>query len=206
MYDTRSTTPKYILPLRQLGDVSLYQTKEQIRKGAITLYGLLHARYIRTENGMQKINAKYKRGVYGICPRVKCEPQATLPMGIFDVPGQSSIKLFCPRCKEVYDSPKQFKKIDSAFFGTVFPQLFLMMYPNVGQDEKKEFAGTIKGFKMHESSLNHPPKVDYNPNKNEYEIIPRPVANFDEDEEHIANLVTARRNFLCIKQRAPNKN
>eukprot|EP00826_Nyctotherus_ovalis_P046173 TRINITY_DN5186_c0_g1_i7.p2 TRINITY_DN5186_c0_g1~~TRINITY_DN5186_c0_g1_i7.p2 ORF type:complete len:156 (-),score=28.14 TRINITY_DN5186_c0_g1_i7:141-608(-) len=154
---------------------------------------------------MLKVNAKYKRGLYGYCPRAKCELQVTLPTGISDAPGQRSIKLFCPKCKEVYASPKQFKKVDSAFFGTNFPQLFFMVYPSTGQTEKVEFEGTIKGFRIHKSSFTHPPKVQYSPSHNNYEIIPRPVVEFNEDEESIAKFMAARRSFLTSKLQSTNK-
>lgn len=188
--------------LKKLGNANLYQTKEQIKKGAITLYGLLHARYICTENGMQKVYAKYKRGIYGTCPRARCDLQNTIPMGISNVAEQRAVKLFCPRCKEVYDAPK-FKKIDSAFFGTTFAQLFMMAYPSIGQIEKTEYVGTIKGFKIHESSLTHPCKIAYNPNQNEYESIPRPKANFNKDEKYLASYTASRRNFLVPKPQLP---
>jgi len=78
-----------------------------------------------------------------------------------------------------------------------------MTYRDVGQVEKTEFVGTIKGFKLHESSLIHPLKVKYNSSKSEYEAIPRPIANFNENEESIAAFLVARRKFLSIKPQSP---
>lgn len=169
----------------------------------MTLYGLLHARYIRTESGMQKVSAKYRRGLYGACPRAKCELQNALPMGICDVPAKSSVKTYCPKCKEVYDSHRLLKKIDGAFFGTGFPQQFLMAHPSLGQLEKEPFTGTVKGFRVHSSSFTHPLQVRYSPDANEYEAVPRPLARFNEDEKALECYKATRPSFVKTKPKEP---
>jgi len=112
------------------------------------LYGLIHARWIVTARGLQKMVChnlenellaylksqleKYKRGEFGRCPRVYCQSQPLLPVGLTDVPYQKSVKLYCGRCEDLY-SPKSSRhgSIDGAYFGTTFPHLLFLVYPSL---------------------------------------------------------------------------
>lgn len=69
---------------------------------------------------------KYKRAEFGRCPRVLCYQQSLLPVGLSDLPFQKAVKLFCPRCEDIY-SPKSSRHgtIDGAFFGTTFPHMLV---------------------------------------------------------------------------------
>ncbi|EIW83801.1 hypothetical protein CONPUDRAFT_80378 [Coniophora puteana RWD-64-598 SS2] len=96
------------------------------------LYGLIHARWIVTARGLSKMIEKYKRVDFGRCPRVLCQSQPLLPVGLSDVPYEKSVKLYCGRCEDVY-SPKSSRhgSIDGAYFGTSFPHLLFLVYPNL---------------------------------------------------------------------------
>lgn len=75
---------------------------------------------------------KYKRCDFGRCPRVLCQSQPLLPVGLTDVPYEKSVKLYCGRCEDLY-SPKSSRhgSIDGAYFGTTFPHLLFLVYPTL---------------------------------------------------------------------------
>ncbi len=52
--------------------------------------------------GMSAMLEKFKSCDFGRCPRLFCNGQACLPVGLSDVPRQSTVKLFCPKCEDVY--------------------------------------------------------------------------------------------------------
>ncbi|KII84393.1 hypothetical protein PLICRDRAFT_57794 [Plicaturopsis crispa FD-325 SS-3] len=96
------------------------------------LYGLIHARWIVTARGLAKMLDKYRRADFGRCPRVLCQQQPLLPVGLTDIAYEKSVKLYCGRCEDIY-SPKSSRhgSIDGAYFGTSFPHLFFLVYPNL---------------------------------------------------------------------------
>lgn len=61
-----------------------------------------------------------------------CNSQALLPVGLTDIPYEKSVKLYCGRCEDLY-SPKSSRhgSIDGAYFGTTFPHLLFLVYPNL---------------------------------------------------------------------------
>ncbi|RSH88260.1 casein kinase 2 regulatory subunit [Apiotrichum porosum] len=107
-------------------------TREAVETSARFLYGLIHARYIVTSRGLQKMLDKYRKGDFGRCPRVYCYSQPLLPVGLTDIPYQKAVKLYCPRCEDIY-SPKSNRhgSIDGAYFGTTFPHMLFMAYPQM---------------------------------------------------------------------------
>ena len=42
---------------------------------------------------------KYKAADFGRCPRVLCNNQPVLPVGLSDTPRQKCVKLYCPKCE-----------------------------------------------------------------------------------------------------------
>jgi len=111
------------------------------------LYGLIHARWIVTARGLAKMLEKYKKADFGRCPRVLCQSQPLLPVGLTDVPYEKSVKLYCGRCEDIY-SPKSSRhgSIDGAYFGTSFPHLLFLVYPHLipPKSGPVEFAVNIR--------------------------------------------------------------
>ncbi|KDE05985.1 casein kinase 2, beta polypeptide [Microbotryum lychnidis-dioicae p1A1 Lamole] len=116
--------------------------REQLELAARHLYGLIHARFIITSRGLSKMIDKYKKGEFGRCPRVLCYGQALLPLGLSDVPYQNAVKLYCPRCEDLY-SPKSTRHgaIDGAYFGSTFPHMLFMVYPGMIPSKSVPGAG-----------------------------------------------------------------
>ncbi|KAL8760462.1 MAG: hypothetical protein Q9184_003360 [Pyrenodesmia sp. 2 TL-2023] len=125
--------------------------REQIEKSARHLYGLVHARYITTTRGLQKMLEKYKKCDFGKCPRVICGAQPLLPTGLYDTPARGSVKLYCAKCEDVYN-PKSSRhaSIDGAYFGTSFTNILFQVYPALMPEKSKErYSPKVFGFKVH---------------------------------------------------------
>ncbi|OHT16032.1 Casein kinase II subunit beta [Tritrichomonas foetus] len=88
------------------------------------LYGLLHQRYIVTEDGIRKLENKYRRKVYGVCPRVACKGRPLIPMGLTIEPRLGKVRRWCPQCHDIYDGGVD---LDGAYFGSDLPIMFHKM-------------------------------------------------------------------------------
>lgn len=124
----------------------------RLEKMATHLYGLVHARYILTTRGLQKMLEKYRNCDFGRCPREMCQQHPLLPVGTSDIPRQSTVKLYCAKCEDVY-VPKRSttRDADSAYFGRSFPAMLFQAYPNIIPEKrpKEIYVPTIFGFKLH---------------------------------------------------------
>ncbi|RXG48467.1 hypothetical protein VDGE_08834 [Verticillium dahliae] len=128
--------------------------RETIEKSARHLYGLVHARYIVTTRGLQKMLEKYKKADFGKCPRVMCQSHPLLPMGLSDVPSLKPVKLYCTRCEDIYN-PKSSRHaaIDGAYFGTSFHNVLFQVYPTLVPAKSIErYVPRVYGFKVHASA------------------------------------------------------
>ena len=102
--------------------------------------------------------AKYKACEFGACPRTLCEKQTVLPVGLSDsvsLSGDNPMKLFCPRCRELYDhNVPGGNYIDGAFFGSTFPPLFLQTYSELRPQRCiRQYVPRVFGFKVHQYGL-----------------------------------------------------
>lgn len=80
---------------------------------------------------------KFLLGKFGVCPRVLCERQAVLPIGMSEelrtsrvkvkINNICKIKVYCPRCEEVYIPKKKCTDVDGAYFGCSFPHILLQV-------------------------------------------------------------------------------
>jgi len=97
---------------------------------------------------------KYKKADFGKCPRVMCEHHPLLPMGVSDLPGQKSVKLFCGKCEDIYN-PKSSRhaQIDGAYFGSSFHNILFQVYPALIPDKSvRRYEPRIYGFRVHASA------------------------------------------------------
>ncbi|KAG5190323.1 casein kinase II, regulatory subunit [Tribonema minus] len=125
---------------------------EDLLQSSYMLYGLIHARYIITTNGLEAMRKKHAMQDFGCCPRMLCRASAVVPIGMRDEPKLEGVKLFCPSCQDVYapwapSSPQA--QLDGAYFGTTFAHLFCMTYEITAPTAKELYVPRIFGFRIH---------------------------------------------------------
>lgn len=98
---------------------------------------------------MAIIYNRYLRAAYGYCPRALCDKQKTLPVGMTDKVRTSRVKIYCPKCEEIY-VPHSKTRLDGASFGTSIAQMFLQTYPTaiVLPPKVYYYEPVIHGFKL----------------------------------------------------------
>jgi casein kinase II subunit beta len=100
-----------------------------VHRAAVRLYGLLHARYLLTQNALCQMYDKFTRKEFPRCPRICCGGQVCLPYGPNDEIGVSMLRMFCPQCREVYVADDEIShSIDGAYFGPSWIHLFVQRY------------------------------------------------------------------------------
>jgi len=124
-----------------------------LEEHACRLYGLLHARYILTINGLDRMRAMYTATYWGTCPRVGCKNQELLPMGLYDEPGVDTVKFYCIRCRLIFRKDPEYSEVDGCYFGTTFPHLFFMEFADLlpPRANVTQVVPSVYGFKLHKS-------------------------------------------------------
>lgn len=134
---------------------SIIRTKTEGKHldAAEMLYILVHARYVLTNKGLEKVLKKYKEGFYGSCPRYYCAKTKVLPIGMSDKFGKGDVKMFCPSCEDMYHTGvHENDLVDGACFGTNLPQMFFMAYPTLHPSPTLgHYVPKLYGFKIHGS-------------------------------------------------------
>lgn len=72
-------------------------------------------------------------------------------MGQHDIPGLSSVKLWCAKCEDLYN-PKSSRhaSIDGAYFGTSFHNILFQVYPNAMPKKSiRRYEPKVFGFRVH---------------------------------------------------------
>jgi len=117
---------------------------------AMDLYGLVHNRFIQSPKGFAMMREKFLNGTFGVCPRVLCGGQYVLPIGMSENLRHSRVKVFCPKCEDVYIPKKKCADVDGAYFGCSFPHILLQTYPDIIPKEAPVvFVPRIFGFKLY---------------------------------------------------------
>ena len=95
------------------------------------------------------MRVKYHYSMFGICPRLLCDKQEVVPIGMDEELSISRVKVYCPKCEDVYLPRMKFVDIDGAYFGKSFPIIFFQTFPELIPDEaKKLYIPKIFGFKI----------------------------------------------------------
>ena len=117
---------------------------------AMDLYGLIHHRFIQSPKGLALMREKFLNGVFGVCPRVLCGGQQVFPIGLSENIRHSKVRIYCPKCEDVYTPKKKCSDVDGAYFGSSFPHILLKTYPDLIPNELPvQFIPRIYGFKLH---------------------------------------------------------
>ena len=117
------------------------------------IYGLIHKRFITTSKGLRLMREKFLNGVFGKCPRVVCDKQVLIPIGLSEDLKYSKVKVYCPICCQVY-KPARIKgrsvSLDGAFFGTSYAHIFFMNFPDLVPKLRyeKKYIPKIYGFRI----------------------------------------------------------
>jgi len=146
------------IPLDTLTD----EQQEIVETAAEVLYGLIHARFILTSRGMQRMYEKFQNVDFGRCPRVFCQGQPVLPIGLADVPRHCAVNVFCPRCQDIfYPRSSKHTNLDGAYFGTTFSHLFLLTHPElIPARTTQTYVPKIYGFRINKDSVYNKPRSD----------------------------------------------
>jgi casein kinase II subunit beta len=106
---------------------------------------------------------KYRRKEFGRCPRVYCEDHPVIPVGMTDVAGVKAVRLYCPRCEDVYiPSSKKHHSVDGAYFTTSLPHLIFEMFPALlTQKPVDRYVPKIFGFRVHSIAQRHRQQDQY---------------------------------------------
>ena len=126
-----------------------------VDSAAELLYGLIHARFVLTNKGLDAMAEKYEEVDFGRCHRVLCDGQPVVPMGQADAPRKFTVSVFCPRCNDIY-FPKSSRhgNVDGAFFGTTFPHLFFLIFKEFRPPPPKTlYTPRIYGFRVYRGQL-----------------------------------------------------
>ena len=118
-------------------------------RSAMDLYGLIHARFILTSKGLQMMREHFTKNVFGSCPRILCDRQPVLPIGVSEDLSIARVKVYCPKCKEIYVPRMRFVDVDGAYFGCSFPHIFLQTFPDyIPKDPSIPYVPKIFGFRL----------------------------------------------------------
>merc|ERR1719271_435761 len=70
------------------------------------------------------------------------------------MPRNYTVHVFCPMCRDIF-TPRSSRSasIDGAYFGTTFPHLFMMTFPElIPHHVSQPFVPRLFGFRIHKSS------------------------------------------------------
>lgn len=128
--------------------------RSEVNKNLPIVYGMIHARYIMSPEGMDKFQDKYEKRVFGTCPRVNCREEPLLPIGKSTHCEVDTVKLYCPCCRKVY-MPRPIKNLDGAFWGPDAAHLLIDKMKIIDHClNYKQFKVQAFGFEIYDKRKN----------------------------------------------------
>lgn len=128
------------------------EAPEEVERQAKLLYMLVHAEYLKTDEGVDMMYRK--RSCLMTCPRVFCKDTWCWPCQSSVNVGEGTIKMFCPTCKQIYNPEnKVFDGVDSVGFPSQYIDSLVEKYPEIVLNEEQvEYVPRIYGFKVFNSN------------------------------------------------------
>lgn len=129
-----------------------------VEHAAEQLYGLIHARYILTKQGLQAMAEKFDHKQFGTCPRYYCSGMQLLPCGLSDTIGKHTVRLYCPSCQDLYlPQSSRYLCLEGAYWGTSFPGVFLKHFKEledyVERKSKESYQLKVFGFRINDQAV-----------------------------------------------------
>ena len=122
---------------------------KKLMKECRKLYGLIHARFICTNRGLDYMRMKYENGDFGRCRSANCKNFKLVPIGASSDYGKDKVKVYCDCCRRIYRPKSQCQKEDGAYWGTTFAHLFFLENPVKDKPKQKIHVPKVYGFKVH---------------------------------------------------------
>ncbi|OHT14846.1 Casein kinase II subunit beta [Tritrichomonas foetus] len=121
-----------------------------IDESGMILYGLIHSRYIQTDQGIEKMYQKFIENSFEKCPRTLCHGIHCLPIGYSNEFGQEPLKMFCPNCGDIYYvDDEDCDCVDGACFGCDYLPIFLEKHRDVVPEALPEkYVVTLFGYRL----------------------------------------------------------
>lgn len=123
----------------------------------IDLYGLIHARYILTTQGMNKMRRKLQNGIYGHPPDF---PQhRVLPVGLSDLLGSGPPLGYDVERGDMMVMPGWGDRLDGAYFGTSASHLLLMLNPSLQGVQGWPLLGNLSSVAQGQMVTAYQPRI-----------------------------------------------
>lgn len=73
-----------------------------------------------------------------------------LPIGLSDIPNNDTVKLYCPRCQDLFlPKSSRHNNTDGAYFGSGFPHMLFLVQPELRPKKPPyQFVPRLYGFKI----------------------------------------------------------
>lgn len=121
----------------------------------VTLYNMIHQRYVFTKIGLEDIFEKVMRKEYGVCRNISCSQSPLIPTGLTDIPRISTVKNYCCNCRALFNPKGRLSLIDSCAFGRSFAPFMVMTYKNnFPKTDYGKYVPRIFGFRIFEDDSN----------------------------------------------------
>ena len=131
-------------------------TPDELQKEAEIVYGIIHQKFLLTEQGRLLMIERQKSGNFPKCPRVFCRDFTCVPYGTTNELKKDAVKMFCPNCTDVYNYECSCQ-IDGAYFGPDWVHYLMNEHPEVAPSEPPEsYTPHVFGFNVYLPS-NAPP-------------------------------------------------